>query len=280
VPFAKILTGNIARKYSWDSAYIKDIALLDSKPSSDCNMSKILLVGATGYVGGTVLSRLLQDTSPLFKELQIHLLIRSEDQARTLQKAYGDRVYTILWSGLDDTAFIESTAAHYDLVINAGSGFIPAGATAFVDGLARRVGTGNSVPWLIHTAGCTNLVDPTRKTREWNDQKDGRAIYDYIAELEKTSPYPQRTAELAVLEKADSTGVNAVSVQAPCIFGEGTGLFNKQGLVIPLIMRYVIEHGYGFKLNDRANFDWVDFPMREGNCQSLTKCAGTCRRPG
>jgi nucleoside-diphosphate-sugar epimerase len=226
-------------------------------------MSSILLIGATGYVGGTVLSQLLNSTESSLRDLVIHLLVREDTQKQTLHEAYGDRVHTISWNGLEDTAFIEDTAAQYDIIINAGSGFIPAGSKAFVDGLARKVGTGSPVPWLIHTAGCTNLVDPTRKALEWNDEEDGRAIYEHEVELEKKAPYPQRTAELTVLERADSSGVRAVSVQAPCIFGEGTGLFNRQGLVIPLLTRYVINHGHGYKLNDTANFNWVNlYPRR------------------
>jgi nucleoside-diphosphate-sugar epimerase len=254
---------------------MNDLATVTARIQADYTMSKTLLVGATGYVGGTVLSRLLQNTSSSLKELQIHLLVRSKDQAHGIQEVYGDRVCTILWSGLDDIAFIEATAAQFDLIINAGSGFVPAGATAFVDGLSRRLKAGNSVPWLIHTAGCTNLVDPTKEPREWNDEKDGEAIYNFEAELNQKSPYPQRTAELAVLERASSSGVNAVSVQAPCIFGEGTGLFNQQGLVIPLITKYVVEHGYGFKLNDRANFDWVRVQIMNKDRSPLTQYTGS-----
>lgn len=227
------------------------------------DMSRILLVGATGYVGGTVLCQLLTSFNFSLKDLVIHLLVRSETQAQRLREAYGGRVHTILWRGLEDTEFIRDTAAQYDIIINAGSGFVPSGATAFVDGLARRLGAGNPVPWLIHTAGCTNLVDPSKESHEWNDERDGRVIYDYVKELDSKSPYPQRTAELATLEAADLSGVQAVSVQAPCIIGEGNGLFNQQGLVIPLIMRYVIEHGHGFKVNDKANFDWVSYTAEE-----------------
>jgi hypothetical protein len=69
-------------------------------------------------------------------------------------------------------------------------------------------------------------------------------------------------------------------VQAPCIFGEGTGLFNQQGLVIPLITKYVVEHGYGFKLNDRANFDWVSVQSMNRDRSPLTQYTGSRRRFG
>lgn len=223
-------------------------------------MSKILLVGATGYVGGTVLSQLLTSTEASLKVLTIDLLVRREHQAKRLRSVYGKRIKTVLWAGLTDTEFIEQIAARYDIIVNAGSGFITAGAKAFVDGLAHRVEAGLPTPWLLHLSGCTNLVDPSKEPFEWNDERDGQAIIDYMKSLDIEEPYSQRTAEVTVLETAAERGVQAISLQAPCIFGEGIGLFNQQAVVIPLILRYVVQHGYGFKLNDRANFDWVSLP--------------------
>jgi nucleoside-diphosphate-sugar epimerase len=225
-------------------------------------MSKILLTGATGYVGGTVLSQLIASTAPTIKDLTFDLLVRDETQAQKLKSVYGSRVNTIKWSGLENVAFIEDTASNYDIVINTGSGFIPEGAVAFVNGLARRINAGKPAPWMLHISGCTNLSDrpitqPLRPTREWNDETDNDNIFDFMKVLDEMEPYAQRTTEVGVLEAADATGVQAISVNTPCIFGEGKGLFNQQGLVIPLIMMYVVQHGYGWKLNETANFDWV-----------------------
>ncbi|CAA9966188.1 NAD dependent epimerase-dehydratase family protein [Pyrenophora teres f. maculata] len=225
-------------------------------------MSKILITGATGYVGGTVLAQLIACIEPSIKTLTFDLLIRDDAQASKVKEVYGSRVNTIKWAGLDDAVFIEDIAANYDIVINTGSGFIPEGATAFVSGLARGINTGKPAPWMLHISGCTNVSDrpltqPPRPPYEWDDERDGAAIFHFMKALDKEEPYSQRTTELSVLEAAATTGVNAISINTPCIFGEGDGLFNRQGLVIPLIMMYVVQHGYGWNLNDTANFDWV-----------------------
>ncbi|KAF2179062.1 NAD dependent epimerase/dehydratase family protein-like protein [Zopfia rhizophila CBS 207.26] len=229
-------------------------------------MSKILLTGATGYVGGTVLAQLIQSTESSLKNLTIDLLIRSDAQARKLKDAYGARVHPILWKGLDDTVFIADTAEQYDIIVNTGSGFIPSGAKAFVEGLARRVradGPGGPAPWLLHISGCTNLSDrPLTQTpqplREWDDVADNDEIFEFMRELDVREPYVQRTTEVGVLAAAAASGgVQAVSLNTPCIFGQGTGLFNQQGLVIPYVLRYIVRHWHGFKLNNTANFDWV-----------------------
>ncbi|VUC35011.1 unnamed protein product [Clonostachys rosea] len=101
---------------------------------------------ATGYVGGTVLDHVIKDTNPSLKDSVIDVLVRREDQAERLREAYGGRIGTILWKGLTDEDFIIDTAANYDIVINAGSGFFPSGAAAFVEGLARRVKNGQRAP--------------------------------------------------------------------------------------------------------------------------------------
>jgi nucleoside-diphosphate-sugar epimerase len=218
-------------------------------------MSKILFLGATGYLGGTVLSQLLASTKPSITNITFDVLVREKTQVLNLKNAYGFRITTVEWSGLEDTTFIEDTASRYDIVVNAGCGFIPQEAIAIVKGLSRRVETGPP-PCLLHLSGCTNLAEEC-PSREWSDEKDQVEVIECMKTLEKEERYLQRTAELGVVETAAAAGVRAISVNAPCIFGKGTGLFRNQELVIPSIMEYIKRHGHGVKLNDTANFDWV-----------------------
>ncbi|EKG09437.1 NAD-dependent epimerase/dehydratase [Macrophomina phaseolina MS6] len=224
-------------------------------------MNKVLLTGATGYVGGTVLDHLVKSEEPGIKGLTFDLLVRSEEAADKLRSTYGNRVRPILWKGFTDIPFITDTAANYDIVINAGTGFIADGAKAFIQGLAHRIKPENNIPWMLHLSGASNLADhPLTQTaypeRVWDDA-DGNAVYEFLKAEDAHDPYPQRTTEIGVLSAAEEMGVQAVSLNTPCLFGTGTGLFNQQGFVIPTFMRYVIKHGYGFKLNETANFDWV-----------------------
>ncbi|KAI8720014.1 NAD-dependent epimerase/dehydratase [Fusarium sp. LHS14.1] len=223
--------------------------------------TKILFAGATGYVGGTVLDHLLKSEEPSLKSLTFDLLVRREDAAEKLSEVYGDRVNPILWTGFSDIPFVTNIAASYDIIINTGTGFVPDGAKALVYGLSHRLKSGAPVPWILHLSGCSNLADrPLTQTaypeREWDDV-DGHLVFEFLQKEDERDPYPQRTTEIAVLMADEETGVQAVSLNSPCIFGTGTGLFNQQGFIHPLFMNYVLRHGYGFKLNDTANFDWV-----------------------
>jgi hypothetical protein len=139
-------------------------------------MSKILLVGATGYVGGSVLSQLLASTEASLQNLTFDILVRREPQAELLRSIYRDRIKTVYWAGLDDIQSIEAIASRYDIIVNAGSGFITAGAKVFINGLASRVEADLPAPWLLHLSGCTNLVDPSQQPFEWNDERDGGSL--------------------------------------------------------------------------------------------------------
>ncbi|KAE8376640.1 hypothetical protein BDV26DRAFT_265108 [Aspergillus bertholletiae] len=224
-------------------------------------MTKILLIGATGYIGGTVLDHLINSEVTSLGGLTFDLLVRSKDAIEKLNRAYGDRIKPILWTGFADLPFITDTSTNYDIIINAGTGFMLDGTKALIHGLTRRIRPGTPVPWLIHISGCTNLSDcPATQTpypdREWDDT-DGHAVYELLKNEDAQDPYPQRTTEVGVLAAAEETGVQAVSINAPWIFGKGRGLFNKQGVVHILAMRYVLQHGYGYKVNDTANINWV-----------------------
>lgn len=208
-----------------------------------------------------MLDHLIRSEEPSIKLLTIDVLVRDNEAREILHKAYGDRVRPILWTGFTDIPFVADTAANYDIIINAGTGFVPDGAKALVHGLARRTSPVLRVPWMIHTSGCSNLADRpltqiAHPDRIWDDA-DSKAVYEFLAAEDARDPYPQRTTEVSVLASAEEAGVQAVSLNSPCIFGTGTGLFNRQGFIIPLFTRYVVRHGHGFKLNETASFDWV-----------------------
>lgn len=59
---------------------------------------RILLTGATGFIGGSVLTQLLASTSPSLRSAPITCLLRGADRAAKLKAAYGDRVNPVVYS--------------------------------------------------------------------------------------------------------------------------------------------------------------------------------------
>ncbi|KAG7047734.1 NAD dependent epimerase/dehydratase [Colletotrichum scovillei] len=209
---------------------------------------KILLSGATGYVGGSVLHHLLKHpslTSIITSSSPITLLVRGGlDRAAKLTDSYGSLVKPVSIVSYDDTLALTALASEHDIVINAGSGFHPPSAEAFVHGLAKRKDRNGGQPvWIIHTSGASNIAD---KPLTGVNRPDAE-YEDAVAEK-----------KLAVLRVGEEIGVNAVSIQSPCIFGPGSGLFNKAGLMIPIMTGYVLENGCGLTLGDKTGcIDYV-----------------------
>lgn len=224
---------------------------------------KILLLGATGYIGGTVLHYLTQSAA-LARCLPITVLVRGADAADKLKSAYGDQISTVLLTTLDDIDFVTKIASEHDIAVNAGTGYHAASAEALVHGVAKRkaatAGTngdegGTERQWVIHTSGCSNISDnplagETYPEDFWLDDADPQRIYEVLKEKEARVSYPQRTAELAVLEAGPRLGVGATVLQIPAIFGLGRGLFSTAEAVVPTFLRFVLDEGYGPMLGD------------------------------
>lgn len=210
---------------------------------------QILLTGATGYIGGSILTHLLNSASPTFKDATITCLVRGPDRVTKLSSVYGNRVRTVLYKDLDDTEATITAAAQHDIVINTTLGFHSESAQALIRGLARRkAATGRNV-WMIHTSGTSNLADqPISKNWvhkdtdcEFDDTKDD--IYSFEKERERLHPYHQRTAELGVIDLGLEVGVETLVIMSPTIFGIGRGLFNTTSIQIPAYVKVAMSYG-------------------------------------
>lgn len=194
---------------------------------------KILLTGASGFIGGTVLSTLLNSTASSLRSAPVTCLLRGSDRAALLSSTYGDRVKPVLYRDLDDLEATTAVAAQHDIVINTTLGYHSASAQALIRGLAqRKASTGRDV-WMIHTSGVSNIVDmpisePQVPVREWDDLADD--VYTFEKKKEGLVPYPQRTTELGVIDTGLELGVKTIVVMSPIIYGVGTGLFNKTSI--------------------------------------------------
>ncbi|KAF5693087.1 NAD dependent epimerase dehydratase [Fusarium denticulatum] len=201
---------------------------------------RILITGVTGYVGGSVLTTIL--SNPSLAELDITALVRTESQASALSS---QTITPLLFSNLDDTAFLTEVASAHDIVIHAANGYHVPSAQAFIHGLAQRKRqTGRDV-YYIHNSGTSNFGDrPVSKayieTKVFSDKDD---IYSYEKMRESIEPYHQRTADVTVFELGEELGVKTHIICSPLIYGRGTGLFNKSSIQIPTMVRAALERG-------------------------------------
>ncbi|KAJ7275884.1 NAD dependent epimerase/dehydratase family protein [Mycena rebaudengoi] len=212
---------------------------------------QVLLTGATGFIGGTVLTRLLNSSSPALAT--ISCLIRDPERATILSSAYGSRVHPVLYQDLEDLDATTAVAAQHDIIISTTLGYHLPSALALLRGLAqRKAQTGKDV-WMIHTSGASNLGDQPvsgryLETREFDDAEDD--IYGYEKMREALHPYIQRSTELGVIDAGLELGVKTLVMMPPMIYGVGTGLFNRKSIQIPTYVRATLDYGRAVVIGD------------------------------
>ena len=140
---------------------------------------RVFLTGATGFVGGSVLTSLYK----AHPTIHVKALIRQEAVGEELSRVYPN--FTPVIGTLSSHSLLTSTAADVDFVIHVSGDNVPA-VCAMIDGLASSsaAGPGSSRPRLISMTGTRSLIDlslpitgvASPDSRPWSDIVDARAI--------------------------------------------------------------------------------------------------------
>ncbi|KAI0775203.1 NAD-P-binding protein [Trametes elegans] len=203
--------------------------------------TQILFLGATGYLGGAVLERLLKHSGA--NNSDITALVRSPAKAKILEDKFGVRTVPGTIAEHDKVAQLAEKA---DIVFS----IVDADDVTFISALlrglkARKVKTGVA-PILIHTSGTAIL----------NDEAKGAHASDKIyhdSRPEDIESVPDnalhRPVDLAIV-KADSEGsVRSYIIVPPTIYGAPTGEFfdagvrNAHSIQIPALIKSGIARG-------------------------------------
>ncbi len=193
------------------------------------NPIKLFVTGATGYIGGSVLTKILQSASkgkynttvftrseasvPKFKELGVTPLMGDLDSADILRQAAGD----------SDAVLHLAHADHW-----------PA-ARALVDGLNTNDGKRRL---FIHNSGAGILAD------EAMGNYAAEKIYnDLDIETIHNIPLTQPHKDIEDYIFKNSTNYDPIIVCPPTIFGVGSGPFNRYSKQLPLLIKGFLKAG-------------------------------------
>eukprot|EP01117_Protostelium_nocturnum_P019401 TRINITY_DN8408_c0_g1_i1.p1 TRINITY_DN8408_c0_g1~~TRINITY_DN8408_c0_g1_i1.p1 ORF type:complete len:344 (-),score=131.33 TRINITY_DN8408_c0_g1_i1:163-1194(-) len=201
------------------------------------NKISILITGATGYIGGTVLGHLLK--SSIRPQIEITALIRDSNQSETIQKI---GVKPIQFSGLDDLEVIKEASSQVDFVINTASASHHTSAIAIIEGQSLRKKSGKRSFGILHTSGTSILSD--RNGGNYSSEEIHSDLEDiYSFEKNHEESYSQRITDLAVFENGEKYGVDVRIICPPTIYGKGTGPVATLSQQVPNIVRGSLKEG-------------------------------------
>ncbi|KAH8890160.1 NAD dependent epimerase/dehydratase family protein [Thozetella sp. PMI_491] len=207
---------------------------------------KVLLIGATGYIGGSVLSTLLASGNPRIQACTYTALVRKQEHVEKLE-VHGVRA--VVFPGLDDLDLLRQVASEHDIVVNAANAAHPSSAKALIMGLADRKRQIGGEPFLIHVSGTSSLGDRPisglfleSRSRIFSDKDE--ELYAWERHREDVDPYPQRTTDVTVFETGEAAGIKTYIVMPPTIYGIGSGFFKRISIQIDCIMRAAHRDGY------------------------------------
>ncbi|KAI1796988.1 NAD(P)-binding protein [Ganoderma leucocontextum] len=121
------------------------------------NKTPIFYIGATGFVGGSVLQAIA--AHPKASTFEITALVRSEAKAKALESTLG--IKTVIGS-LQDNALLTENAEKAHFVVQIADADAEEPMKAILAGLKRRFEKTGDKPILIHTSGTGVLADDAR----------------------------------------------------------------------------------------------------------------------
>ncbi|KAI0649350.1 NAD-P-binding protein [Trametes meyenii] len=190
----------------------------------------VFVVGATGYVGGSVLGLILEDQGSA-AIYNVTALVRDADKAKKLE---GFGVNSVIGS-LDDLDRLEAIASESDVIIECADADHIASTKAFLAGFKKRHEWTGKMPILIHTSGTAVLSDNAAGMFNTNTiyHDADREQMDTIAPTQ-----PHRNVDLTVAAADKEAGyVKTYIVLPSTIYGLATGPLVDAGVVNPRSMQ-------------------------------------------
>ncbi|CAF1033991.1 unnamed protein product [Rotaria sordida] len=197
----------------------------------------ILFTGSTGYIGGSVLTGLLQH--PNSSNFKITALIRGDESRAKKLASLG--VIPLIGSN-DSHDIIEKAASESHVVIHTGdsSDDVPS-ARAIISGLNKRTQTTGKPVIYIHTSGTGVLTEDVR------GKKGSNTVYndldpDQVNGLADTQIH--RNVDLLVINSAQANPLlKSIIILPPLIYGIGKGPFNRTSIQLPTLIRAALKRG-------------------------------------
>lgn len=203
--------------------------------------TKIFLTGATGFVGGAVLTQ-VYDAHP---EYDFTLFVRNEERSKPFSARYPNVKF--VYGTLNDSVVIERAAAEADVVIHtAASADDTPSARAIAKGLAAGHTAKNPGYW-IHLSGTGILTWYDHEHKRSGESPLPEEKYNDLEGIDRVINLPGHAAHRdidKIVQAANSDAVKTLIVAPPTIYGTGRGIGNTRSVQVPNLTRATFQLGY------------------------------------
>lgn len=197
----------------------------------------IFFIGATGFVGGTVLSILIRQFKQLQMEVNFRILVRTPEKGkRVLQWAKGRNYDNIelVFGTLDNSDLLTRESSNATIVINAASADHLQSVKDIVNGLLIS----KAHPLYLHTSGTNFLSDDAR------GEFTSDHIYseDDVETLPLTNPHRDVDDFLLKQFRSNTSKFDLMIIAPSTVWGVGSGPDNVLSDQIPYLTRNAVGH--------------------------------------
>jgi len=200
--------------------------------------SKIFLLGATGYIGGSLLTVLLK--SP--EKYTISALVRNKDQAEKLKEL---GVTPILGS-LDDTELLVEAAKNADAVVNTADADHLSSVQALLKGLKAKQ---DKRAVLLHTSGSALIAFQQTTPKPWDDEDIER-----IHSIPHTAPHNH--VDSYIFDNLD--GITGATICPGTVNGVGFGPFKKSSIQTIGLAKIAAQRKQAGYMGPRTDVEWAN----------------------
>ncbi|EED84078.1 predicted protein [Postia placenta Mad-698-R] len=205
--------------------------------------TNIFLIGATGYIGGSILTRLLKHTSA--NAFDITVLVRSAEKAKVLQEKFD--VKAVVGSN-DDLDKLEALSEQSHVVFSCADAGNLAAIQAILRGLKKRHTSTGDLPILIHTSG-TAVIATQAKGIFSSDTIYSDTDVEQIKSIPPTVPH--KDVDLAVIAADEQGYARTYTILPSTIYGQAkgplfdAGVSNSTSIQIPYLIRAALGRKQG-----------------------------------
>ncbi|CAG8015737.1 unnamed protein product [Penicillium salamii] len=185
---------------------------------------RILLIGASGYIGGSTLSSLLRS----HPSWDVTAIVRNEQQASAIHDKYPDITLSTVIGSLDTPGVLVSEAAKASITLQLANGDHDVGTDTILSAIASST-TPKSARYYIHLSGGATVLDlalapGSPPSRSWDDVSDLSAILDLPA-TQIHAAIEQRIVSFGAAHSRN--GLRTAIISPPAVVGVGSGPVKK-----------------------------------------------------